>query len=221
MKVEKTTHVIVTDDKNRKIIFTVPIDFELTDDFIQKKIQNKHKTQAEEWLKRKGFIEEEEGWSFYGDGKKTLKLPGCVRDDDTLDLYVKFHRIEGVKSFNLPSAWSKTFSDNGYSTLNNFPNYINSRYMNFNDDQIDHNHSSCYDEMVSKFYNEIVISRKLLKKDGLKIDDHYLLYLAKNNLHNKIAKLDPNRFNIVALKKFGVDLEDLFKSIKGINKFKL
>jgi len=211
MILNESKQITVRKGKKGKLRFTVPLDFEVTDEYINDKVDNWRRTEFEEWLKNKGFFEERRGWSFYGDNDTDIKFPSTMCDEKTQTPYVKFHRIEGVKTFDLPHpAFSSFFDGSDYKSLNNFPDYLKAKWVSIHGVK----------EHELDFYEEILESGILLSETEFKIDDHYFIYLIKNDLIGKV-EVDFNRFQEDVFKKLDPKMYHVLTSAKGINKYKL
>lgn len=197
--------IISIKENGYNYIFTVPLDFDVTDQYIDSKLSNYDLTKCEEWLKSNGFIEEFSGWSYYGnmDGNscnKDIVVPGFFVNSEKSNILVNFHRIENAKSFKFPF--------NAYNTLNNLPNYINKDVKLY----IANNSNE------SKFYRNFSMSGLGLLDNNYTIDDYLLRYFVKNDC--KFKGYDLNRFNLDIIKS-NKSAYNRLKSLKTINKYKL
>jgi len=205
--------LITIRDAGKTLSFTVPLNTEVTKDYIKEKINNPKLTACEEWLKKKGFVKEERGWSYYGDtygvNKKTITIPISFIDKKTRSLYVKFHRIENVKAVIFP------FLDHrigDFSTLNNFPDHI---------DKSSKITIRSVSEIERRFYIEVSKTSEMVKYSLLTIDDYLLYYIAKDDLKTPTGFLISERFDSDKIKEYDPALSDLLKSLIGVGKFNL
>lgn len=114
----KIVKIHVDDDnlskRQRTLNLKVPVDFEVTKEWIEEKVSDYPTSKCEEWLLQKGFKKDEYGrWGIYEsvpfdqEPKKDIKLPGFFFNKGRGDLYVSFGTIIGIRNFSLPAASSK------------------------------------------------------------------------------------------------------------------
>lgn len=225
MEIEELKLVRVT-HKNKTIEFSVPLDFKVTEEYVLKKFNSKKITACEEWLKKKGFIYEEYfGWSFYGDPnhKKTINLPESFYDNETNNLFVKFHIISNVKSFQLPSGFGSGIARKrtpttikiSLSNMNNLPLYIDGKV------RLDFFPMT---PVEKAFYEEIVVTDSFLigqKEHNFTIDDCFIYFLASSDLHDHLKNVNVKRIDLEKFKNEDQKIYNALLSIVGVNKFNL
>jgi len=103
----------------------VPLDFKVTDKWLESQIDNSDMVRCEEWLKKKGFTKDEYGkWNlvhnvpFDKKSTKDIKLPLFFYDKEKKDLKVSFGTIIGLRSFILPGFPKENLK---FKTFQNFP----------------------------------------------------------------------------------------------------
>jgi len=215
MLIQEYKSIVIRKD-GKAISFTVPLDFEVTDEYIKEKINNPELTKCEEWLNLNGFIKETRGWSYYGNnignGKIRITIPDFFINRDFNNFYVKFHRIENAATFSIPiiTEAKNEVWDEHYNTLNNFPDYIspetNIVLWSLSMEEKD-------------FYREKSRTGLMLQESNYKIDDHLLYFMVKNKF--QIKPFNKNRFNPEIIKELDRDIYNELTSLKGIKKFNL
>lgn len=229
-QIDDVRRITVRLNSRKNLVFTVPLNFNLTEEYIRERASDPKLTECLEWLKENGFIEEERGWSYHQKfdvhkkrkSKRTISIPAIFFDKKTMNLRVKFHRIEGAKVVKFPRAVKKTRSKTGrlrevtsnYSTLNNFPDYM---------DCSEHGINIFFSltELEKSIYNIIATDGIMLNDPGMTIDDAFLVLIVQSKNPELILDYDPNRFNIELIKKLDKNVYNTLRSIKGISKFNL
>jgi hypothetical protein len=101
---------------NMSVDIQVPLDFEVTQEWVDSQLGNSDVVRCEEWLKKKGFTKDEYGkWNLVHSvpfGKKStkdIKLPLYFYDREKKDLRVSFGTVMGLRSFILPGFPKEKF----------------------------------------------------------------------------------------------------------------